>query len=232
MVMKNILRKLLLILIATINSEILSTSQTFSTIFANPLLLFIYFFSFIMMDEIVQRYNLTNKAIFYMGSIFGLILEGFVAFTLVADPIAPFIMIPLIAIGWHGLITTLLTFTIVEILISRKEKKMNKFWMILGLIFWIGLLSLTIIATIGLIVSMFWAYIIIITLIIIFFKEIKKSIKSKDKYKPKIKLAIGAIIIGLIMNILISENPFTILDYTLMGIFYLTVLILLIKNKP
>lgn len=74
-----------------------------------------------MMDELIQSYNFGNKAIFCMGAIFGLALEGFVAFTLVADSLASLVMIPFIAILWHGLITTLVAFTVVEVIIPRKD---------------------------------------------------------------------------------------------------------------
>ena len=47
-----ILRKFLLIILACFNSEILSTSQTFFSLFSNYTLIFIYIFSFIIMDEL------------------------------------------------------------------------------------------------------------------------------------------------------------------------------------
>jgi len=231
MTKRDVLRKLLLILIVAINSEILSTSQTFSTLFSNPLLLAIYFFSFIMMDELVQRYNFGNKAIFYIGAIFGLILEGFVAFTLVADPLAPFVMIPFIAILWHGLITTLVSFTVVEVVTPRKGKKISKIWMILGIIFWIILLLITVGSNFAIVVSQLFVYMIIIVLILVFLFLIKRSLKNPVEYRPKIILSIILIILGFIMGLLIKGSTFGFIDYFLMLIFYMTIIVLLLKKR-
>jgi len=227
---RDVLRKLLLILIATINSEILSTSQTFSTLFSNPLLLAIYFFSFIMMDELVQRYNLGNKAIFYMGAVFGLVLEGFVAFTLVADPLAPFVMIPF-AILWHGLITTLVSFTVVEVVVPRREKEISKIWMALGSIFWIILLFMTIGDNFAIVVSHLFTYLVIIVLILVFLFLIKRSLRNPAVYRPKITLSIFSIILGFIMGLLIKGSTFGFIDYFLTLIFYVMIIVLLLKKR-
>ncbi len=230
MTKRDVLRKLLLILIATINSEILSTSQTFSTLFSNPLLLAIYFFSFIMMDELVQRYNLGNKAIFYMGAVFGLVLEGFVAFTLVADPLAPFVMIPF-AILWHGLITTLVSFTVVEVVVPRREKEISKIWMALGSIFWIILLFMTIGDNFAIVVSHLFTYLVIIVLILVFLFLIKRSLRNPAVYRPKITLSIFSIILGFIMGLLIKGSTFGFIDYFLTLIFYVMIIVLLLKKR-
>ena len=230
MTKRDVLRKLLLILIATINSEILSTSQTFSTLFSNPLLLAIYFFSFIMMDELVQRYNLGNKAIFYMGAVFGLVLEGFVAFTLVADPLAPFVMIPF-AILWHGLITTLVSFTVVEVVVPRREKEISKVWMALGSIFWIILLFMTIGDNFAIVVSHLFTYLVIIVLILVFLFLIKRSLRNPAVYRPKITLSIFSIILGFIMGLLIKGSTFGFIDYFLTLIFYVMIIVLLLKKR-
>ena len=230
MTKRDILRKLLLILIAAINSEILSTSQTFRTLFLNPLLLAIYFFSFIMMDELVQRYNFGNKDIFYMGSIFGLVLEGFVAFTPVADPLAPFVMIPF-AILWHGLITTLVSFTVVEVVIPRREKEISKIWMIWGSVFWIILLFMTIRDNFTIVVSHLFVYLTIIILILVFLFLIKKSLRNPVIYRPKIILSIILIIFGFAIGLLVNRNTFSFINYFLMLIFYVIIIILLLKKR-
>ncbi|WP_297469842.1 hypothetical protein [Thermococcus sp.] len=230
MTKRDVLRKLLLILTATINSEILSTSQNFGTLFSNPLLLAIYFFSFAMMDELVQRYNLGNKAIFYMGAIFGLILEGFVAFTLVADPLAPFVMIPF-SIFWHGLITTWVSFTVVDVVIPRREKGINRIWMILGVIFWVILLVITIGSNISIVISHLFVYMIIITLILILLFLVRKDLESPVRYRPKINLSIFLIGLGFIIGQSIHGKHFSSLDYSLMLIFYIAIVVLLVRRK-
>jgi len=222
-------RKLLLGLVAAINSEVLSTNRTFATLFSDPLLLTLYFLSFCVMDELVQKYHWGRRSIFYMGALFGLVVEGFVAFTLHTSP---FTMIPIIAIAWHGLITTLAAFIIVDVLIlRRREKKLNKVWLLVGSLFWIILLFITIGAGFRIIVSYPLVYETIIALCAVFLFLILQSARKSVTYTPKIYFAMSIILLGFVLGLFIQKESFAFIDYFVVATFYIAIFVALQRKR-
>lgn len=73
-------RKLTIGTLAGLNSEVLFTNQKPGEGLGNALLL--YAPTMIVMDEIVQRYHLDGMSTFFLGSIYGLFIEGIIAATI------------------------------------------------------------------------------------------------------------------------------------------------------
>jgi hypothetical protein len=95
--------------------------------------LFLYAPSFILMDELVQRYNLDAASTFYLGALYGLWLEGLMIGTI---PESPGFFVSYVTTFWHGLITTYCAFEEVEsVFPRRKPGKFNRKWVIGGSIF-------------------------------------------------------------------------------------------------
>lgn len=121
-------RKLTIGTIAGLNSEVLFTNQKPGEGLANALLL--YAPTMIVMDELVQCYNLDGMSTFFLGSIYGLFIEGIIAATIQEEPA---FFLAYVTTFWHGMYTTYTSFEIGEAYFPRRAPgHFSKGWMIAG----------------------------------------------------------------------------------------------------
>ncbi|NOZ74557.1 MAG: hypothetical protein GXO90_04165, partial [FCB group bacterium] len=119
----NFFRKSFLMTVGAFNSEVLF-SNIGATRMDGVFITLIYGAPFVVMDEIVQKYDLDNWSIFYLGSIFGLVLEdGYV--NTVQE--APLFFTTFITTFWHGGITVWSSFALADQFFPRSPgKPLNK----------------------------------------------------------------------------------------------------------
>lgn len=121
-------RKLTLGVIAAMNSEVLfGNARPLGGLQAAGL---IYVPSMILVDELIQGWNLDAVSMFYLGAIYGIWLEGPVVNTI---PEAPLWFLTGITTFWHGLLTTYAAAELTELWIPRREPgKLQLGWTIAG----------------------------------------------------------------------------------------------------
>jgi len=113
---------------AAMNSEALFTNLPPSGALGASAL--IYIPSFILMDELIQRYDMDGLSVFYLGALYGLWLEGLL---LGQVHESPGFFITYITTFWHGLLTTYSAHETTEILFDRREgRRFQKGWLIAG----------------------------------------------------------------------------------------------------
>jgi len=178
-------RKLSVGMLAALNSEVLFSNLTPSIFFGKefPAMFLVYFPPFFLMDEIIQRYNLSNSDIFYLGSIFGLVLEGFYLATI---PEAPVFFTTYVTTFWHGLITTWLTFNIIENFFPRRPyRAFNRKMVMYSTISTALVGSVFLIASSPIIVANIFTYTGVVGLGAGFTWLIHRNIKKEKKYKHR-----------------------------------------------
>lgn len=204
--MRKFLRKLVLGLLGAFSSEVLFTNMTPTELFSDGLTLGIYFSLFVLMDEFVQKYNLGNKAIFYLGAIFGLVLEGFFVATI---PENPFFQIIFISIVWHGLITVLMSFMIIELFFPRMAGEcFNSWWMGIAGMALLAILAFMGIQTLPIILSALPLYAMVGLLILFFTYLLWKEKNKSETYHLRPKLGIMIITSGFAIGTLLQISGF------------------------
>lgn len=194
----NLLRKSFLMTVGAFNSEVLFTNMGATKMDAWFISL-IYGAPFIIMDEIVQKYDLDNSSIFYMGSIFGLILEDIYVNTVQESPL---FFMSFISTFWHGGITTWSTFTLADQFFPRTSgKPINKpvFWSSIGTVglmggaMAIGLTFPTFLENIATHISVF-------ALIGSYTYLIKRNIEKEKEYINRPLLGLSIIGLGYVLG--------------------------------
>jgi hypothetical protein len=124
-------RKFTVGFLAGLNSEVLFTNLSLQEGARTSALL--YAPSFILMDELVQRYNLDAVSTAYLGALYGLWLEGLIVGSV---PEAPGFFVGYVTTFWHGFITTYCAFEETENLLPRRKPgRFDRKWVIGGSIF-------------------------------------------------------------------------------------------------
>lgn len=226
--MKQLARKVLLGLIGAFFSEVLFTYMIATALFVeDPFSLAIYFFLFALMDEVVEHYNLRNRAVFYLGAIFGLGLEGFFVATI---PEAPFFFIPFISIAWHGLITVLATFIVVDLLLPRAPyRPLHKGWLLFSAGGAFCLFAFMSLYTLPIILFAFPVYLVVVACILFFSWLLFLEIKKKAPYRLRPMLGVGLLVAGFILGALLqfneAEASYHLADHILRAILFSAILI-------
>ena len=224
------LRKLTLGLLGVFASEALFTNMSLSEILFDPLTLAIYFFAFAMMDEFVQKYNFGTKAVFYLGALFGLVLEGFFVASIHENP---FFQIIFTSILWHGLITVLMSFIIIDLFYPRVvSKRLHRGWVAISGAILLAILAFMGIQTFPVIFSALPVYTMIGLLILALLYLLYREKDKKALYQPRSKLGIillvSGFIIGTILQVSSAEGTYQLSDHVLRFFIAISVLGLVI----
>lgn len=90
----------------------------------------VYLPSMILVDEVIQRYDLDALSMFYLGALYGIWLEGPVVNTI---PESPLWFLTGITTFWHGLMTTYSAAELTELWLPRREPgSFQTGWLIAG----------------------------------------------------------------------------------------------------
>lgn len=218
-------RKLMLGTLAGLNSELLFGNGTPGEALVATAML--YLPSAILLDELIQLWDLDALSTFYLGSLYGIWLEGLLVGTI---PESPLWFLTAITTFWHGLITTYTAAEITEVWLPRRAPgTFQPGWTIAGAIA-VGLLPFLVPKAYGISIDQWPAYVATAGVAGGFSLLLAHRIRSGRTWQPTPAVALGTAAIGFglglgVIALTAAEEPdfYSLQNHLVRGSVYLVI---------